>query len=69
MVDGNKLNYVMEFTYIGSTISSNEIQRRMPRLAHLSAAYARDSSTTTMCPCGLKAYIPCNRAVNPPIRS
>ena len=34
MVDGNKLNSVLEFTYLGSTISSNgciddEIQRRM----------------------------------------
>ena len=33
MVDGNKLNSVLEFTYLGSTISSNgciddEIQRR-----------------------------------------
>ena len=26
-----------------------------PRLVHLSADYARDSGTTTMCPCGLKA--------------
>ena len=45
MVDGNKLNSVLEFTYLGSTISSNgciddEIQRRM-------ADYARDSGTTT----------------------
>ena len=36
MVDGNKLNSVLEFTYIGSTISSNgciddEIQRRMAK--------------------------------------
>ena len=36
MVDGNKLNSVLEFTYLGSTISSNgciddEIQ---PRLVH-----------------------------------
>ena len=23
MVDGNKLNYVLEFLYLGSTISSN----------------------------------------------
>ena len=57
MVDGNKLNSVLEFTYPGCTISSNgriddEIQRR---LVHLSADYARDSGTTTMCPCGLKA--------------
>ena len=26
-----------------------------PRLVHISADYARDSATTTMCPCGLKA--------------
>ena len=26
-----------------------------PRLVHLSADYARDSGTTTTCPCGLKA--------------
>ena len=36
MVDGNKLNYVLGFTYIGSTISNNgciddEIQRRMAK--------------------------------------
>ena len=47
MANGNKLNSVLEFTYIGSTISSNgciddEIQR---------SDYARDSGTTS----GLKA--------------
>ena len=36
MFDGNKLNSVLEFTYLGSTISSNgciddEIQRRMAK--------------------------------------
>ena len=36
MVDGNKLNSVLEFTYLGSTISSNgciddEIQRMMAK--------------------------------------
>jgi len=36
MVDGNKLNSVMEFPYLGSTISSNgcfndEIARRMAK--------------------------------------
>ena len=36
MVDGNKLNYVPELTYLGSTISSNgriddETQRRMAK--------------------------------------
>ena len=62
MIDGNKLNSVLEFTYLGRTIASNgciddEIQRR-PRLVHLynnNTNYARTSGTTTMCPCGLKA--------------
>ena len=60
MVDGNKLNSVMEFTCIGSTISSNgyiddEIQRRMAKSSAYSVNYARDSGSTTMYPCGLKA--------------
>ena len=43
MVDGNKLNSVLEFTYIGSTVSStgcidDEIQRRM---AKASASFGR----------------------------
>ena len=43
MVDGNKLNSVLEFTYLGTTISSNgcidnEIQRRM---ANASASFGR----------------------------
>ena len=43
MVDGNKLNSVLEFTYLGSTISSNgciddEKQRRM---AKASASFGR----------------------------
>ena len=43
MVDGNKLNFVLEFTYLGSTKSSNgciddEIQRRM---AKASASFGR----------------------------
>ena len=43
MVDGNKLNSVLEFTYIGSTISSDgciddETQRRM---AKASACFGR----------------------------
>ena len=43
MVDGNKLNSVLEFTYLGNTISSNgciddEIQRRM---AKPSASFGR----------------------------
>ena len=41
---------------------------RWPRLVHLSADYARDSGTTTMCLC--KGHdIPCNRAVHPAIRN
>ena len=43
IVDGNKLNYVLEFTYLGSFISSDgciddEIQRRMPKA---SASFGR----------------------------
>ena len=43
MVDGNKLNSVLEFIYLGSTISSNgcinnETQRRM---AKASASFGR----------------------------
>ena len=43
MVDGNKLNFVLEFTYLGSSISSNgcidsEIQKRMPKA---SASFGR----------------------------
>ena len=43
MVDGNKLNSVLELTYLGSTISSDgciddEIQRRM---AKASASFGR----------------------------
>ena len=56
MVDGNKLNSVLEFTYLGSTISSDGcIDDEIQRLVHLSADYARDSGKTSMCPCGLKA--------------
>ena len=59
MVDGNKLNSVLEFTYIGSTIYQVMDALTMkyrgggPRLVYLSANYVRDSGTTTMCPCGL----------------
>ena len=58
MVDGNKLNSVLEFTYLESTISSNgciddEIQWRMAKASAFD--YARHSGTTTMCPYGLKA--------------
>ena len=43
MVDGNKLNSVLEFSYLGSTMSSNacigdETQRRM---AKASASFGR----------------------------
>ena len=43
MVDGNKLNFVLEFTYLGRTISSNgciddDIQRRMSKA---SASFGR----------------------------
>ena len=43
MIDGNKLNSVLEFTYLGSTISSNgciddDVQRRMPKA---SASFGR----------------------------
>ena len=58
IVDGNKLKSVPEFTYLGSTISGNgriDDKIQMPRLVRLSADYARDSGTTTMCTCGLKA--------------
>ena len=53
MVDGKKLNSVLEFRYPGSTISSNgctddEYRGGWPRLVHLSADYARDSGTTTL---------------------
>ena len=53
MIDGNKLNSILVFTYLGSTTSSNgciddEIQGGWSRLVHLSADYARDSGTTTM---------------------
>ena len=43
MIDRNKLNSVLEFTYLGSTISSNgciddDVQRRMPKA---SASFGR----------------------------
>ena len=48
MVDGNKLNSVLEFIYLGSTISSNgciddEIQRRM---AKVSTSFGRQRQRT-----------------------
>ena len=54
MVDGKKLNYLLEFNYLGSTISSKGCI----------------DGTTIMGPCGVKArYILCNRAVHPPVWS
>ena len=56
MVDGNKMNSVLEFTYHGSTIYKVMDALKMkhrggwPRLVRLSADYGRDSGTTTMCP-------------------
>ena len=74
MVDRNKLNSVLEFTYLGSNISRNgciddEIQRRM---AKASASFGRlrqrlwNNHHVSM---RVKDDIPCNRAVHPPIRS
>ena len=63
MVDGNKLNSVLEFTYHGKHYIKKQVMDALtmkyrggwPRLLHLSVDYVRDSGTTTMCPCGLKA--------------
>ena len=55
MVVGNKLNSVLEFTYLGSNNGCIDDGGGWPRLINLSADYARHSGTTTMCPCGLKA--------------
>ena len=43
MVDGNKLNSVLEFTYLGSTISSNGCidDKIMSRMAKASASFGR----------------------------
>ena len=69
MVDGNKLNSVLEFTYLGSTISSNgciddEIQRRM---AKANAFFGR--LRQRLWNNHVHAGIPCSRAVHPPILS
>ena len=78
MVAGNKLNSVLEFTYLGSTISSNvcidyEIQRRM---AKASASFGRlrqrlwnNFNHHVSMRVKDKIDIPCNRAAHPPIRS
>ena len=60
MVDGNKMNSVLEFTYLEALYQVTDaltMKHRggWPKLVQLSANYARDSGTTTMCPCGLKA--------------
>ena len=60
MVDRNKLKSVLEFTYLEALYEVMDVltmkyRGGWPRLVHLSADYARDSGTTTMCPCGLKA--------------
>ena len=71
MVDGNKLNSVLEFTYLGSTISSNgciddEIQRRM---AKASASFGRLRQRLWNNQHVSRQDIPCNHVVHPPIRS
>ena len=50
VVDGNKLNSVLEFTYLGSTISSNGCidDEKQRRLVLLSADYARDNDHMSM---------------------
>ena len=71
MVDGNKLNTVLEFTYLGGTISSNvcigdEIQRRMVKA---SASFGRLSQilwNNHHVSIRVKD-IPCNCAVHPSI--
>ena len=59
IVDGNKLNSVLEFTYLRSTISSNGfIDDEIQKMAKASESFGRlrrDSGTITMCPCGLNA--------------
>ena len=59
-VDGNKLNSVLEITYVGSTISSNgciddEIQRRMAKASASFGRLCQRLWNNHMCPCGLKA--------------
>ena len=59
MVDGNKLHSVLEFTSVAVYQIMDALMLKYrggwPRLVHLSADYARNSGTTTMCTCGLKA--------------
>ena len=73
MVDGNKLNSVLEFTYLGSTISSDgciddEKQRRMTK-ASASFGRQRQRHWNNHAPCidaDKRQDIPCSRAVQPP---
>jgi len=60
MVDGNKLNSVLEFTYLGNTISNyecidDEIQKRM---AKASASFRLTMpETLEQPPCGLNVHV------------
>ena len=74
MVDRNKLNSVLEFTYLGSTISSNgciddEIQRRMAKASASVGRLRQRLWNNHHVSMRVKGDIPCNRAVHPPIRS
>ena len=54
MVDGNKLNSpISEALYQVMDALTMKYRGGWPMLVHRSADYARDSGTTTMCPCGL----------------
>ena len=60
MVDGNKLNSVLEFTYLGSTISSDgciddEIQRRMAKASASFGQLRQRLWNNHHVSCGLKA--------------
>ena len=68
MVDGNKLNSVLEFTYLGFSEALYQLMDALTikyragwlKLVHLRVNYARGSGTTTMSPCMLKATVkPC----------
>jgi len=72
MVDGNKLNSVLEFTYLGGTISSNgciddEIQRRMVK-ASVSFGRLRQRLWNNHHVSMRVKDIPCNCAVHPSMR-
>ena len=59
MVDGNKLNSVLEYSPTSEALYqvmdalTMKYRGGWPTLVHLSVDNARDSGTTTMCPCGL----------------